>query len=230
MLFKNLLLLIFLLFQSATILSSSTNFTHSVKEKKIYPMGKKVYEKMCSHNIELNKYSTLNDLKSSIKNEKLCKPLKAKYLEALSTYLWDIKRVVKPENISEVIKVTKDDKCPVCGMFVYKYPRWVAQIFYVDKSKEINYSFDGAKDMMKYYLKHNKNISKILVTDYYSQKVIDAQKAYYVDGSDIYGPMGEELIPFVDQSEAKRFRLDHKGKNIFTFDKITAEDVYKLDE
>ena len=225
MLFKNLLLLILLLFQSASILSSSTKFTQAVKEKKIYPMGKKVYEKMCSHNIELDKYFTLDELKSSVKNEKLCKPLKAKYLEALSIYLWDIKRVLKPENISEVIKVTKDEKCPVCGMFVYKYPRWVAQIFYSKK----HLSFDGVKDMMKYYFNHKKSISKILVTDYYSQKVIDARKAYYVLGSDIYGPMGEELIPFIKIDEAKRFRLDHKGKKILKFNDIIVGEVHKLD-
>ena len=31
------------------------------------------------------------------------------------------------------------------------------------------------------------------------------QKAFYVIGSNVYGPMGEELIPFKNEDEAKKF-------------------------
>ena len=30
------------------------------------------------------------------------------------------------------LKPSKKDKCPVCGMFVFKYPDWVAQIHFTD--------------------------------------------------------------------------------------------------
>ena len=40
------------------------------------------------------------------------------------------------------------DKCPVCGMFVAKYPDWVAEIIFKDGSAVY---FDGCKDMFKYY-------------------------------------------------------------------------------
>ena len=26
------------------------------------------------------------------------------------------------------VTIKKTDRCPVCGMFVYKYPKWVARI------------------------------------------------------------------------------------------------------
>ncbi len=84
--------------------------------------------------------------------------------------------------------------------------------------------------MMKYYYEHKDNISKILVTDYYSQKAIDAKKAYFVIGSDVYGPMGDELIPFADEREAKTFNMDHKGFKVLKFDEIKEQKVYKLDE
>ena len=40
------------------------------------------------------------------------------------------------------------DKCPVCGMFVAKYPDFVDQIVFKDGTHAF---FDGVKDMMKYY-------------------------------------------------------------------------------
>ncbi|MEA2098661.1 MAG: nitrous oxide reductase accessory protein NosL [Campylobacterota bacterium] len=198
------------------------------KEKKIYPMGKNIFQKMCKENIDLNNYIEINQLKADIKSRLLCKPLNKNQFQALALYLWEVKRFGDLDNISGTIKVTKDEKCPICGMFVYKYPRWAGQIFYDEK----HYSFDGVKDLMKYYFlnEHKKGISKILVTDYYSQKAIDATKSYYVIGSDIYGPMGDELIPFINKDDAKTFYMDHKGKKILLFNDITEKEVYKLDE
>jgi len=94
--------------------------------------------------------------------------------------------------------------------------------------------------MMKFYFDSKKwgtykefdknNITKILVSDYYSQNPIDAIKAYYVIGSDVYGPMGNELIPFKNKSDAKRFLLDHRAKKILRFNQLTPTKVYKLDD
>jgi len=196
------------------------------KTKKIYPMGKKIFEKMCNDNINPTEYTEINKLKSAIKNNNLCRPLKEKQLQVLSIYLWEVKRFGDLKNIDGVIKVTKDEKCPICGMFIYKYPRWAAQIFYGEK----HYSFDGVKDLMKYFFKNKVGISKILVTDYYSQKAIDARKAFFVIGSDAYGPMGEELIPFLNEDDAKTFYMDHKGLKILKFKDIKEKEVYKLDE
>ncbi|MCD4667553.1 MAG: nitrous oxide reductase accessory protein NosL, partial [Sulfurimonas sp.] len=210
------------------------------KEKKIYPMGKKIFTKMCNQDIDPNDYIEINELKSAIKNEKLCRPLKEKQLQALSLYLWEVKRFGDLGKIEGTVKVEKHEKCPVCGMFTYKYPRWAAQIFYKHDNHEHHYSFDGVKDMMKFYFdpmawgnyktSTRENIINMLVTDYYSQKAIDARTAYYVIGSDIYGPMGNELIPFESEADAKSFYMDHRGTKIIQFDNIKEKEVYKLDE
>ncbi|MEA2091769.1 MAG: nitrous oxide reductase accessory protein NosL [Campylobacterota bacterium] len=210
------------------------------KEKKIYPMGKKIFKKMCKSDIDPTEYIEINELKSAIKNEKLCRPLKEKQLQALALYLWEVKRFGDLGQIEGTLKVEKHEKCPVCGMFTYKYPRWAAQIFYKYDGGEHHYSFDGVKDMMKFYFdpmewgnyetSKKSNIAKILVTDYYSQKAIDATKAYYVIGSDIYGPMGNELIPFESEDDAKSFYMDHKGTQVIKFEDIVEKEVYKLDE
>ena len=213
------------LLSATNSLKSDIAMVTKKKTKKMYPMGKKIFKKMCSQDIEPKNYKEINQLKAAIKNEKLCKALKERQLQAVSLYLWEVKRFGDLKNSNLTIQVTKDEKCPICGMFVYKYPKWAAQIFYADK----HYSFDGVKDLMKYYFENKDSIQKILVTDYYSQVAINAKQSYYVLGSDIYGPMGNELIPFKNESDAKSFYKDHKGKQIIHFKDITSKDIYKLD-
>ncbi|MBP1740571.1 MAG: NosL family protein, partial [Deltaproteobacteria bacterium] len=65
--------------------------------------------------------------------------------------------------------------------------------------------------------------------DYYSLSLIDGFKAYYVSGSDIYGPMGREFIPFEKEGDAREFLKDHRGKAILQFQDVNTELVMKLD-
>jgi copper chaperone NosL len=126
------------------------------------------------------------------------------------------------------------DKCPVCGMFVAKYPDFVARLVFKDGSQAF---FDGVKDLMKYYFdlarynpsKKSADIAAILVTDYYTLKLIDGHKAFYVVGSDVFGPMGRELIPFGEEKAAQEFLTDHKGKSLLKFPEITPEVIKGLD-
>jgi nitrous oxide reductase accessory protein NosL len=129
---------------------------------------------------------------------------------------------------------TKSDKCPVCGMFVAKYPDWLAEVVFKDGSVAF---FDGAKDLYKYYLNLKKyepkktqaDVVGIFVTEYYGTKLIDGTKAYYVIGSDVYGPMGRELIPFLTEADAKEFMADHGGKRLLKFNDIKPVVIDKLD-
>ncbi len=131
-------------------------------------------------------------------------------------------------------KPSPTDKCPVCGMFVAKYPDFVARLIFEDGSSAC---FDGVKDMMKYYYnqaaydpaKTAKKITAIWVTDYYTLKAIDGRQAYYVVGSEVYGPMGKELIPFLEEGAAQEFVKDHKGKSILRFQEITPEVLRSLE-
>ena len=131
-------------------------------------------------------------------------------------------------------KPSKKDKCPVCGMFIHKYPDWRAEIIFKDGSFDF---FDGAKDMFKYYLnlkkynsgKTQKDIEAVYVTEYYDMTMIRAAKAYFVIGSDVYGPMGKELIPFSNAPSAEVFLKDHSGKAILTFEAITPDLMRRLE-
>jgi copper chaperone NosL len=130
-----------------------------------------------------------------------------------------------PAGVAEEVKPGPRDKCPVCGMFVAKYPDWVTAILFRDGSRVF---FDGAKDMFTYYLdmkrfnpsKSPSDVARVLVTDYYSLAPVDGFEARYVVGSDVFGPMGRELIPFGDDKGAQEFLRDHKGKRIIRFKQV----------
>jgi copper chaperone NosL len=124
------------------------------------------------------------------------------------------------------IKPAPKDKCPVCGMFVAKYTEWIAQVIFRDGTYRV---FDGSKDMFKYLADMNRyepsrkkgDIESIYVTDYYDVRPIDANKAFFVTGSDIYGPMGAEFVPFNKESDAMVFKKDHNGKQLLKFNDVT---------
>lgn len=131
------------------------------------------------------------------------------------------------------LEAGKKDLCPVCGMFVSKYPNWIAQIIFADKTYV---SFDGTKDLFKYYLdldkynpqKTHDDILMIWVTDYYTTRLIDGKKAFYVTNSDVLGPMGKELIPHASYKAAKHFVKDHGGDKILGFGEIDLDLIESL--
>lgn len=130
--------------------------------------------------------------------------------------------------------VSEADRCPVCGMYVAKYPAFLAQILFKDGSYAV---FDGAKDLFKYYFNMSRyekkrdvrDIEIIYVTDYYNLKMIDAKKAFFVKGGNVFGPMGKELIPFETEEDVNEFMVDHSGEVILKFDQVTTEIIKSLE-
>lgn len=203
----------------------STDEEHFMNlQNKLYKMGAKLFEKRCQ-NINVTEYPMLLDLKASILKQNICGKINQRDLQLVSKYLWDKKRLNLSLKNTKAILVPEDSKCPVCGMFVAKYPKWVAKI-----QGEHTYYFDGVKDMMKYIFSKDIQTQNydIKVTDYYTVSGFDASKAFYVVDSNVYGPMGHELIPFDTKVKAQKFTSDHGGK-IYTFEEITLELVASLD-
>jgi copper chaperone NosL len=127
------------------------------------------------------------------------------------------------------------DKCPVCGMFVAKYPDWVAAVVFKDGTVSW---FDGAKDLFKFLSKPERyapsrradEVARVLVTDYYGLKLLDAREAWYVIGSDVYGPMGIELVPFAREEDAREFKADHRGTGLLRFGEVGPATLRQLQE
>jgi len=132
------------------------------------------------------------------------------------------------------VKPAARDKCSVCGMFVAKYPDFAAQIHFKNGSVA---HFDGSKDLFKLYLEPGrykqkvnlKDITALYVTDYYTLSLVDGMSAFYVADSDVYGPMGRELIPFAKAKDAREFNRDHKGKRVLSFKEVTPAIIRGLD-
>jgi copper chaperone NosL len=91
--------------------------------------------------------------------------------------------------------------------------------------------------MAKYYFnlaKYNpsktlSDIDSIYVTDYYSLEFINGLTAFYIVDSNVFGPMGRELIPFEKEEDAKEFMVDHAGKTLVRWNAITQDMVKGLD-
>ena len=216
--------------ESLNIAKSALKKENSQLDEKRAPMaikGKKIFETMCDTN-QIKDFNSIGEAKQYLIDNKVCKNLDAKMLQAVSIYLAN---PILASDKSTMLEVPQDAKCPVCGMFVSKYPKWVAQIKI--KDGHIHY-FDGVKDMMKFYFEPKKyehnhamdQIEQVNVTDYYTLESIDAKNAFYVLGSNVYGPMGEELIPFKNESQAKKFMTDHYGKSLLKFEEIKKEILF----
>ncbi len=147
----------------------------------------------------------------------------------------DLHRKQKSTERKLYVTVTKKDRCPVCGMFVHPYKKWITQIQFKDGS---HHSFDGVKCMCRFFLNPEKYdptepkqaIKLILVRDYYTLKFIRHDTAFYVIGSNVFGPMGHELIPFSSEKNGNTFLADHNGLKILRFHQINSELLDKLDK
>ncbi len=127
------------------------------------------------------------------------------------------------------------DVCPVCGMFVAKYPYWIASARFRDGHLE---HFDGAKDLFKYLRdvghwspgRKAEEIEAVGVTAYYEGSLVAADSAWYVIGSDVLGPMGHELVPHATKADAEEFLADHKGKRVLRAADVTLALTAALDD
>jgi copper chaperone NosL len=126
----------------------------------------------------------------------------------------------------------REHACSVCGMIIVDFPGSKAQIHYKRGRPD---AFCSTLDMFLFYLQPDRpgNIEVIYVNDmgkpdpehqpeHPQGHWIDAQKAFYVYGGDVMGPMGELLIPFSERRDAESYSVKHGGR-IVKFDEVTAD-------
>ncbi len=215
--FLFLLLVVFSSFYAASLPSQVQ------KQKYLYPLGKEILQRECSE-LASKHFDSFHALHSYVHRH--CNLGERRYEDALAWYVWDKQKLQTLSKKAITFHYTKKDKCPVCGMFVYKYPKWVAMARDT-QGNELYY--DGVKDMLKYYFNHHDNL-KLYAQDYYSKKIIELHNAWLVLGSDVYGPMGEEIIPFAKKKDAQSFLFDHHGKKIVRLQQLDKESVEAIDE
>jgi copper chaperone NosL len=126
------------------------------------------------------------------------------------------------------LELSRDHACAVCGMIIVDFPGAKAQIHYKDGTYSV---FCSTLDMFLFYFQPDRpaNISIIYVNDMEKSDPthpkghwIDAEKAVYVQGGDIMGPMGEALIPFMNRAAAEAYRKKHGG-TIIAFNEVRMD-------
>ena len=74
----------------------------------------------------------------------------------------------------------------------------------------------------KVWIEDPETVKAIYVKDYGTKEYIDAKTANYVKGSDVKGPMGDDLVPFASSDDAAAFVHEHGGE-VIAYEDITKD-------
>ena len=118
----------------------------------------------------------------------------------------------------------KETTCLVRHIKVYENPAWVAKIELQNGNKVF---FSSPKSMFEFYfrpgkwfdigVKNEKDFKHILVTDFKTLKPVKAKGAFYIYGTDVTSPAGDDLVAFNSYADAEEFSKKHHGKRILGF-------------
>ncbi len=117
-----------------------------------------------------------------------------------------------------------DDRCPVCGMFPAKKPKSAAGMRLTDNR---TYYFCSNSCLLRshrrpdvYLGADGASIARMVVLDYFTGAPVDAERAWWVAGSDVVGPMGPALVAFAGRSDVDAFIRRHGGREVFQIKEI----------
>lgn len=109
-------------------------------------------------------------------------------------------------------------RCPVCGMFPARQPRWAVQLIYADGQAHFLDSplslFHYLRQVGRYAPgRRRADIAAIHVSEHDGGRWLAAEQALYVHGSTLLGPMRGGNLPAVAAGEAAaRFTARHGGQ------------------
>lgn len=137
--------------------------------------------------------------------------------------------------VGPVTASASEGYCPVCKMKVKASDKWATEIFYRDGTKLM---FESPGDMLAFYSspesydvpgshKEKANIERLEVRDYGTGDPININQASLAYKSKVKSPMGPDLIPFANRSDALRFIEEHGG-TLISFGDVTPEIVRNL--
>lgn len=125
------------------------------------------------------------------------------------------------------LRISENDRCPVCAMQPIKYPKSSCAIQLKDKR---TFYFCATGCMIRtwmhpeVFLAVEKSELEIpVVREYFTGKPMDGRELKWVAGSDIIGPMGPALVPVRGEKELDAFTRRHGGKAVFTLEEMNDE-------
>jgi copper chaperone NosL len=151
------------------------------------------------------------------------------YQLAVTTIEKENEMITRNRISKEKIVEPSDNKdiCPVCGMYPARYPKNKCQLQTTD-AEVVHFCstqclFEFLANPGK-YAKNSTEAKFIWVIDFQNGQWIYARSAFYVIGSDLPGPMGNEAFPFASKENATAFIAAHSGE-ILRFDRVTIERI-----
>jgi nitrous oxide reductase accessory protein NosL len=116
---------------------------------------------------------------------------------------------------------------PVYKLDIKKYPKFATKMV-LKSGKVIN--FISVKSMLNYYYHPEKypgfgaksklDVKEMFVKDYLDGKELNLKDAWYIFGSKLSGPHGDDLIPVSSKVKAKLFEEKYGGTKIMDFKEI----------
>lgn len=109
-------------------------------------------------------------------------------------------------------------RCPVCGMFPARMPRWAAQVLYADGAAHF---FDSPVDLLRFrdHVSHYSpgrsasDVRSLWVTDLATAAWVPLASAWLVHGSRTLGPMRNSDLPaFANRASALAHARRHGGQ------------------
>ncbi|NQZ80790.1 MAG: nitrous oxide reductase accessory protein NosL [Colwellia sp.] len=134
--------------------------------------------------------------------------------------------------LQQAVNIERADECHLCGMLISHFAGPKGELYRKEVTKEGSNSvkkFCSTRDMFSFYLdpENKRNVTTMLVHDMSKspwdspndQYFIDAEKAWFVAGSNQTGAMGKTLASFSNKQDAEAFIKEFDGK-LLTFAQI----------
>jgi len=124
-------------------------------------------------------------------------------------------------------------RCPVCGMYPARNPRWAAQTLFKDGAAHF---FDSPIDLfalLQAVDRHDRrytsnDVAASFVTDFESGQWVEARNAFFINGSSTLGPMRDADLPAFASRKAADTLVRSQGGKVLTFAEITPELIRSL--
>ncbi len=119
-------------------------------------------------------------------------------------------------------------RCPVCGMFPARSPRWAAQLIFRDGAAQF---FDSPVNLFIYLRNMSRytgaytaaDVAASFVTDATTGEWTPADAAHFVHGSDAAGPMRDGNLPAFATREAAEAFAAERGGEVLAAGAVTDE-------
>ena len=124
-------------------------------------------------------------------------------------------------------------RCPVCGMYPARFPRWAAQTLFKDGAAHF---FDSPVDLFAFLHRldrHSRSytlddVAVSFVSDFETGQWIEAKNAFFVHGSSAVGPMRDADLPAFTSRNAAGALAHNRGGKVLTFAEVTPELIQSL--